>query len=224
MDTSFPWKDGKEAAEAIEAELNALPARNTESMRAIRRKYSQELKSASPEFMLELARQLVKVDSHRWIAFELIAGHAGAFRCVGPGELEEFSQGMNSWWRVDEFARTLAGPAWLHGQVSDDLILAWAGSADPWRRRAALVSTVAWNVRSKGGPGDVPRTLRVCELLAGDHEDMVVKALSWALRELVPHDPAAVEAFLQEHDQILAGRVKREVKNKIKTGLKNPKQ
>jgi 3-methyladenine DNA glycosylase AlkD len=86
-----------------------------------------------------------------------------------------------------------------------------------------LVSTVALNVRSHGGYGDVPRTLAVCRLLADDHEDMVVKALSWALRELVVHDPNAVWAFLDEHEHVLAARVKREVRHKLKTGLKNPK-
>ena len=52
---------------------------------------------------------------------------------------------------------------------------------------------------------------------------MVVKALSWALRELVAHDPQAVRAFLDEYETVLAGRVKREVQNKLRTGLKNPK-
>jgi 3-methyladenine DNA glycosylase AlkD len=81
---------------------------------------------------------------------------------------------------------------------------------------------VALNMRSHGGPGDVPRTLAVCRLLVADHEDMVGKALSWALRELVVHDPQAVETFLQEHQEALAARVKREVRNKLATGLKNP--
>ncbi|MDO9347853.1 MAG: DNA alkylation repair protein, partial [Anaerolineales bacterium] len=55
-----------------------------------------------------------------------------------------------------------------------------------------------------------------------DHEDMVVKALSWALRELVVHNPQAVRGFLEQHEQVLAARVKYEVGNKLKTGLKNP--
>jgi 3-methyladenine DNA glycosylase AlkD len=84
------------------------------------------------------------------------------------------------------------------------------------------VSTVAFNVRSQGGKGDTGRTLVICKLLVGDHEDMVVKALSWALRQLVYFDPTAVEMFLQEHEHLLAGRVKREVGNKLRTGLKNP--
>lgn len=40
--------------------------------------------------------------------------------------------------------------------------------------------------------------------------------------ELVIHDPAAVRAFLRDHESILAARVKREVTNKLETGLKNP--
>ena len=50
---------------------------------------------------------------------------------------------------------------------------------------------------------------------------MVVKALSWALRELVVRDPGAVRTFLDEHD--LAARVRREVTNKLQTGLKQPR-
>ena len=78
-------------------------------------------------------------------------------------------------------------------------------------------------MRSHGGYGDTARTLAICRLLVEDYEDMVVKALSWALRALVPHDPAAVEAFLQGYDKVLAARVKREVRNKLRTGLKNPR-
>jgi 3-methyladenine DNA glycosylase AlkD len=52
---------------------------------------------------------------------------------------------------------------------------------------------------------------------------MVVRAMSWALRELVVHDPEAVRGFLAENDDLLAARVKREVTNKLETGLKNPR-
>ena len=63
----------------------------------------------------------------------------------------------------------------------------------------------------------------IAEMLVSDHEDMVVKAMSWALRSLVPWDAKAVRAFLEEHEGELAARAKREVRNKLKTGLKNPR-
>jgi 3-methyladenine DNA glycosylase AlkD len=217
------FNNPKEIAAEIDAEIRALPVRNTPNERAIRRKYSQLLKQASPEFVLDVASKLLKDNSYRWIAYELIANHREALRHIGEADLEELGQGINSWWSVDSFARTLSGPAWLKGQVSDDLIYRWARSKDRWWRRAALVSTVALNVRSHGGRGDVERTLSVCHLLVGDQDDMVVKAMSWALRELVVHDADAVREFLSEHEEALAARVKREVRNKLSTGLKNPR-
>lgn len=59
-------------------------------------------------------------------------------------------------------------------------------------------------------------------MLIEDHDDMVVKALSWALRELIVHDPIEVDNFMNAHDDVLAARIKREVRNKLETGLKNP--
>ena len=205
--------------------MRALPVKNTLAERAALRGYARRLAAAPPEFILTLAKELIRLgDDCRWLGYELVAGHRAAFRLVGEAELAEFGRGINSWWTVDAFARTLAGPAWLKGQVSDGLVLGWAHSPDRWWRRAALASTAALNMRSYGGLGDVSRTLAVCRVLAGDPDDMVVKAMSWALRELVPHDPAAVQAFLDEHEHDLAARVKREVRHKLTTGLKNPRR
>ena len=215
--------EARKLAAEIVADLRALPVRNTPNERAVRRKYSQKLRRAQPELILALARELLANYGERWVAYELIQAHKAAFQSLGEAELEEFGRGINSWWTVDAFARTLAGPAWRQGQIADALIHRWAHSPDLWWRRAALVSTVALNVRARGGYGDLPRTLAVCRLLVADHEDMVVKALSWALRELVAYDPEAVWAFLQEHEAVLAARVKYEVRNKLTTGLKNPK-
>ncbi|MEK7785382.1 MAG: DNA alkylation repair protein, partial [Chloroflexota bacterium] len=86
------------------------------------------------------------------------------------------------------------------------------------------VSTVGLNNRARGGRGDAARTLLVCELLIADRDDMVVKAMSWALRELAKHEPKAVSKFMTEHKGELAARAVREVRNKLTTGVKNPKR
>lgn len=79
-------------------------------------------------------------------------------------------------------------------------------------------------VRARGGTGDARRTLRVCRLLLGDSDDMVVKAMSWSLRELAKQDQKVVEAFLLTEEDRLSSRVKREVLNKLTTGLKSPRR
>ncbi len=220
------WQEASpaELAAKFDVEHQALAVHVTETERAICKKYSHLLRDAPAEYILEFGRQLLFKYSHRWQAYELIAGHKPAFLALTVKLLEEFGSGINSWWSVDSFARTLSGPAWREGLAPDELFTGWAGSDDFWWRRAALVSTVAFNVRSQGGQGDTRRTLVICRLLANDHEDMVVKALSWALRELVYFDRQAVEGFLQEYDAVLAGRVKREVGSKLRTGLKYQKK
>jgi 3-methyladenine DNA glycosylase AlkD len=212
-------------ASEIDGELRELGrGSRAPQYRAVRRRHSRLLRAEPGPFVLEVGRALVHEHGHRWFACELVRYHRKAFALVGGAELQDFGRGINSWGSVDGFARLLSGPAWLRGQVPDDLIHGWARSDDRWWRRAALVSTVALNVRSRGGMGDVPRTLAVCRMLASDRDDMVVKAMSWALRELVVHDPDAVRAFLDRHDDVLAARVKREVRNKLETGLKNPRR
>jgi 3-methyladenine DNA glycosylase AlkD len=158
----------EELARSIVNELRALSIQNTPNIRAIRRKYSRKLKSADPKLILSLAKEIFKNYAYRWVAFELIRVHKAAFRCIGEAELQEFSGGINSWGAVDDFAGILAGPAWMHGQITDDLVHKWAHSEDRWWRRIALVCTVVLNRRSLGGTGDVPRTLEVCRFLVGD--------------------------------------------------------
>jgi 3-methyladenine DNA glycosylase AlkD len=106
--------------------------------------------------------------------------------------------------------------------LSDATVEKWSRSRDRWQRRLALVCTVPLNSKSRGGIGDTKRTLRICEALMDDRDDMVVKALSWALRELGKRDHEAVRRFLAQHTGRLAARVRREVMNKLTTGRKNP--
>jgi len=209
-------------AAEIDAHIRGLVVRNMPGVRAVRSRYSRMLAKADPAFVLAVSRSLLERYGLRSVAYELILHHKAALQRIGPSELEELGRGIDSWWSVDSFARTLAGPAWREGYVGDDLFVRWARSHDRWWRRAALVSTVALNVRSKGGHGNVGRTLKVCRLLVDDHDDMVAKAMSWALRELIVHDPAAVRGFLERYADQLAARVKRQVRNKLEIGLKNP--
>jgi 3-methyladenine DNA glycosylase AlkD len=214
--------DAQAQAADIDAEIRALPQQNAPSVRTIRHKYSRQIKDAEPDFVLQVAGELVRTYGYRSVPYELILYHKKAYRNLDETRVKDLGRGIDSWGAVDSYARLLSGPAWRDGLVPDQLIHGWARSEDRWWRRAALVSTVALNVRSHGGTGDVARTLAVCRLLVDDPDDMVVKAMSWALRELVVHALDAVRAFLEEYDDRLAARVKREVRNKLATGLKDP--
>jgi 3-methyladenine DNA glycosylase AlkD len=205
----------------IQARIVALPNRSTAAVRTVRREFSRRLAKSDASEVLDTARTLLADPGLRWVAYELVQHHPGAMARMGARELREFGGGMASWDAVDTFSCFLAGPAWQARQVPDRLIHDWARSPNRWWRRAALVATVALNCPARGGRGDTPRTLRICRMLAPDRDDMVVKAMSWALRELAKRDPRAVRDFLAT--RTVAARVAREVRNKLTTGLKNPR-
>jgi len=217
-----------ELVDEIDSRIRALPNLKAESVRSVRKEFSKRLANTSPQIMISLSLRLLHLDrpgfEYRFVAYEVVSYHKAALRSLGEKELELLGQGMCRWGDVDTFACYLAGPAWREFQVPDELIHRWARSEDRWWRRAAIVCTVALNNKARGGSGDTTRTLEVCRILVSDRDDMVVKAMSWSLRELSRRDPDAVRTFLLEYKVMLAPRVVREVNTKLTTGLKNPRR
>jgi 3-methyladenine DNA glycosylase AlkD len=205
-------------AAEIDARLRCLPeGAKTPDVRAIRKEYTRRLKKAPAEKVVDLAWRLRNHYGHRFVPYELLFYHKAALASLDESQVEALGQGIDSWSATDVFAHYISGPAWKAGQLTDATLERWARASDRWWRRAALVSTVYLY-------GDTQRTLRMCRMLVDDGDDMIVKAMSWALRALIRYDRTAVGSFLAEYDDRLAARVKREARNKLETGLKNPRK
>jgi len=200
---------------ALLAELRSAEKADVPTLRAIRRRWSKKWAGLEPAFVIEGARALAGHREYRWIAFELVRFHRAGFASLSDETVSGFAQGLDSWESVDAFGRTLTGPAWAAGSISDALVGGWARSSDRWLRRAALVTAIEI--------GSDDRAIALCRHLAADRDDMVEKALSWTLRELVKRDRDAARSFLDENAGRLGARVRREVGNKLRTGLKNPR-
>jgi 3-methyladenine DNA glycosylase AlkD len=175
-----------------------------------------------PEDVLSLAKRLkeariLEVDQ---IAYELIDKNRAVIESLTLDDCLVLGEGMDNWVSVDCFAGMVAGPAWRLSRFPDSVVEDWAVSEDRWWRRAAVVCTVALNQKSRGGTGDPERTLKICSIVASDKDDMVAKALSWALRELSKREQEPVLAFVEEYENVLPKRVLREVRRKIETGRK----
>jgi 3-methyladenine DNA glycosylase AlkD len=210
-------------AAEIRRQLTLVSPFTTANIRLVRREFSKRIMLLPPKTVIDLALCLLdNQNAPRWFGYELVQHHQAAAKSLNARSLEHLGKGIASWDAVDTFACFLSGPSWREHQVPDSLIIRWARSKDRWWRRAALVSTVALNNKARGGRGDTERTLMICSLLVDDRDDMVVKAMSWTLRELTKRDVAAVKKFVAQNRQRLAARVLREVTNKLTTGLKNP--
>ena len=214
----------RQIAKQIAAQLDQV-ASNTASIRALRKRISKQLIAIDRNTLLSVAHELIQhARFGRFVAYELVKHHERTLSSITRTEIEELGHGMRHWGEVDTFSCYLAGPAWRMGLIAETVIQGWVRSRDWCWRRAALVSTVPLNAAAHGGKGDTKRTLAICRMLVDDRDDMVVKAMSWALRTLAMRDAQAVRRFLADHPGELGARVIREVNNKLMTGLKNPRK
>jgi hypothetical protein len=175
--------DANRVAIEIGRRLAGLSTQTTPAARSVRREYSRLLAEVAPDVVIRTALRLSNRDgvTCRFVAYEIVQHHKAAFTSLTPEDLLKFGAGIDGWAAVDCFACSLSGPAWRDGRLSSAVVRRWIKSADRWWRRAALVSTVALSRR--GQAEDVRRVIEICTLAVSDRDDMVVKALSWALRE-----------------------------------------
>jgi 3-methyladenine DNA glycosylase AlkD len=193
------------------------------NVKKVVKEVKKQTKKYTPTEKLALAIALLEEDIFecQQIAYEYIKTNKDVLTMLSEEDVYDLGRNLDNWVSVDTYSVYIMGYAWRENVITIDKIKDLMQSEDVWMRRVAVVSTVALNLKSQGGTRDVLQTLEICRLAVDDHEDMVVKALSWALRELSKVSKEAVVEFINQYQSQLAKRVLREVKNKLETGKKN---
>lgn len=83
---------------------------------------------------------------------------------------------VNNWDLVDSSAHKIVGEFLLDKKIT--LLLVLAKSESLWARRIAIISTFAFLAKGNSKP-----TYAIADLLLSDNEDLIQKAVGWALRE-----------------------------------------
>jgi 3-methyladenine DNA glycosylase AlkD len=99
---------------------------------------------------------------------------------------------INNWDLVDVTAPNIVG-TWLEKRQRD-ILYVWAGSANIWERRLAILSTLHF-IRQD----DFSDTVRLANLLMHDTHDLIHKAVGWMLRETGKRNLETLLLFLEEH-------------------------
>jgi 3-methyladenine DNA glycosylase AlkD len=99
---------------------------------------------------------------------------------------------INDWDLVDLGAWDVVG-RWLVDKPRD-VLDELARSSNMWERRTAILATMAF-IRV----GELDDTFRIAELLLADDQDLIHKAVGWALRAAGDSDRARLRAFLDRH-------------------------
>jgi len=185
--------------------------------------WSKVLEGYNPQQWLEICILLTqkKIFEGQILAYELLWKNKDVLKILSQEQIIKLGGILDNWVSVDSYSIMIAGWHWREGRLPDSQIFSWLKSENVWLRRVAVVCTIPLNLKSKGGKGDAKRTLMICENVLDDRHDLIVKALSWALRELSKTDRPAVEVFIKNHWERLHPRVRREVVAKLDTGRKS---
>lgn len=192
-------------------------------VRLVVQEIHKEMKGSKRRDYIQLAKELIATNTLecQLAAWWLLDREKDIIPSLSLIEMHELQGILDNWVSVDTFGIYIFGVLWRVGTLTDHQVHGLLKSNDVWQRRLALVGVVALNTRSRGGKGDTARTIAICEKVVVDHADMIEKALSWALRSLIFWDKPAVEVFMEQHRELLAARVKREVNHKLEHGTKN---
>jgi len=170
--------------------------------------------------VIQLAKELVDTNIYecRFIAYKLIGRNKKVLSRMTVDDMENLRKGLDNWESVDCFALLISGILWSEDVITDKMVVSWAKSENLWERRLALATTVGLNMKTNGIKASPKKTIMICNLLLDDKADMVIKALSWAIRELAEVDRNSAKEYFKENYNKFAPRVKREVRAKLEPG------
>lgn len=108
----------------------------------------------------------------------------------------------------------------LRSVITLDDIMEYKNYSSVWGQRLLIVATV---LPFRKGFGDIDRYLGVIASYKDRREKMIVKTVSWALREGSKSHPEKIRTFIHTYSDDLHRSILREVENKLDKGVKTVK-
>jgi 3-methyladenine DNA glycosylase AlkD len=138
-----------------------------------------------------------------------------------PGEQQEVFDAylgnldrVNNWDLVDSSALQIVGRHLATRKRT--LLRHLSRSPDLWRRRVAIIATLAF-IRER----DFGDTITIAGILLADPHDLIHKAVGWMLREVGNRDRAVLETFLDRHARRMPRTMLRYAIEKLPKGMRS---
>lgn len=103
---------------------------------------------------------------------------------------------IRDWDSVDDSAPYIVGPYLISRDKA--ILYKLTQSKRIWDRRIAIVATLHF-IRN----GHLKDTIKISEMLLDDKEDLIHKAVGWALREVGKKDVSLLKKFLNKHHKTM---------------------
>ncbi|MBV8681991.1 MAG: DNA alkylation repair protein [Caulobacteraceae bacterium] len=192
--------------------------------RAIARAWIAERRGGQPSDALAVLDSLFAGDSHeeKTLPSFILAVDRAARRAVQPSDVERWLGELNGWAEIDCLCQSVFTaedlatdwPAWK------SLIERLAADENINKRRAAMVLLNA-PVRASDDRRFRDLALEVVDLLKGERDILITKAVSWLLRTMTIRHRLEIEHFLAREADRLPKVAVRETRLKLATGTKS---
>ena len=193
-------------------------------LRQIVKAWLEEHPEASWEEKLALIEALWAASSleERALALLFLEAHRRRIPELDWDHFDRWRRGLDSWGTADGLACIVYGP-WLAADFKrrEKTLRRLIADKDVWSRRLALVGTVPLNRNPATAVPDL--TFELIDRVKDERDPMITKAVSWALRALIKTHKPEVAAYVDANQGQLAPLAAREVRNKLRTGLKSGK-
>lgn len=135
------------------------------------------------------------VFERRFLAADLLSNRAELLTPADLPLIERLCRQARTWAIIDTLAPRVVGP--LATRYPDELtpvLDRWAGDADQWMRRTALLAHL---IPLRDGRGDWQRFTRYSDALLDDREFFVAKAIGWVVRDTGRRRPEMVLEWVE---------------------------
>jgi 3-methyladenine DNA glycosylase AlkD len=145
-----------------------------------------------------LADRYLEVKS---VGIEVVARYRRDFTPALLGRWKRWLSGNHSanWATTDAICGTLIGPLLVSHPRLAPQMRSWSRHRNMWVRRASIVALLPL-VRHGGG---VDLVYEIARRLHADREDLIQKAVGWALREAGKVDAARLERYLRANVRVI---------------------
>ncbi|REE98304.1 DNA alkylation repair protein [Thermomonospora umbrina] len=184
-----------------------VPAIRKVALAAVRSRVERAEVLALAERLWTASSDGVPVHELRMAAVEVLVKRAPSLEPEDLALAERFLRESSSWVYVDALADRVVGDMVLRRPQTAATLDAWVHDPVLWIRRSALLALLR-GIRA--GRPDLARISRYGDVLLGEREFFIRKALGWVLRELSKRDPDWVAAWVDERAERLSGVTLRE--------------
>ncbi len=169
-----------------------------DAKKAIFAKHRKAIRSLEQEAQYQLASKLIesKYGEQQHIGLYILESFPEYFSPDKFEDLDKLVRCIHGWSKVDAFANPLLRDILFnHPEDLKPLIRSWNQDSDMWLKRMSVVIFTR-KVASSGEFTDF--ALEMCNNLMFDSEDLVLKGVGWALKDLMKADKERILAYVQE--------------------------